>query len=211
MAKKMIMTENYCDECDDVLHAVFDIDDFESHHRGSIMCKCGTVVMPCNECDDHGMCGDCPWKDSIATPAMSDVEYVKWIKENEPATWEILKDSYNGGVYAEVIRKLEEANDANDKASKPTECKEMWIVVFDEIDDDGHIGVVNRMAYDSIGEAVWAIEEDIEQYKSGLTSDNITIEEDEDNDMFEVYEDGKLMCRWAIRSVKIPMNANELN
>lgn len=209
MAKKMIMTENYCDECDDVLHAVFDIDDFESHRLGSIMCKCGTVVMPCNECEDHGMCGDCPWKDSIPTPAMSDVEYVKWIKETAPASWEILKDAFNGG--AELIRELEKANESTDKASEATESNDMWIVVFDEIDDDGYIGVVNRTAYASVGEAVNAMEKDIEQYKIGLTSDNITIEEDEDNDMFEVYEDGRLKCRWAIRSVKIPMNANEVN
>lgn len=208
MNNKMIMTENYCDECDDVLHAVFDVDDFESHRRGSIMCKCGTVVMPCNECGDHGMCGDCPWRDSIPTPAMSDVEYVKWVKENAPASWEILKDAYNGGKYAEVIRELEKANEATDKASEATESKVMWIVVFDVIDYDWHIDVVKGMAYDSIGEAVWAMEDAIEEYKSGLTSDNITIEEDEDNDVFEVYEDGKLKCRWAIRSVRIPMNAN---
>lgn len=211
MAKNMIMTENYCDECDEVLHAVFDIDDFESHHRGSIMCKCGTVVMPCNECDDHGMCGDCPWKDSIATPAMSGVEYLKWMKENKPASWEILKEAYNDSMYAKAIRELEETDEANDKASKPTEGKDMWIVVFDVIDYDWHIDVVKGTAYETVGEAVGAMEEAIEEYKSGLKSDNITIEEDEDNDVFEVYEDEKLKCRWAIRSVKIPMNTNELN
>ena len=211
MAKNMIMTENYCDECDDVLHAVFDIDDFESHHRGSIMCKCGTVVMPCNECEDHGMCGDCPWKDSIPTPAMSDVEYLKWMKENEPASWEILKDAYNGGKYAELIRELEESTEATDKASEATENKDKWIVRFDVLDDDCHIGVVNGTAYDSVGEAVSAMEDDIKAYKIGLTSDNITIEEDEDSDMFEVYVDGKLMCRWVIRSVRSSTNVNKLN
>lgn len=205
MNKKMFMTENYCDECDDVLHAVFDIDDFESHHRGSIMCKCGTVVMPCNECDDHGMCGDCPWRDSIPTPAMSDVEYMKWMKENEPASWEILKDSYNGGKYAELIRELEEVSETTDKDS---ENNLMWFALYKDTDKNDDFGVLNGMIYDSIGEADNAIKNDIEEFKIGLTGD---IRVDEEDGVFELYEDDRLMCTWRIQSVKSSTIANELD
>lgn len=196
---KMIMTENYCDDCDNVLHAVFDIGDFESHRRGSIICECGTVVMPCNECDGK-LCGDCPWKESIPTPAMTDVEYVKWVKENAPTLYDVLKDPYNGGKYAEVIRELDGVGEATDKVSEPTESKEMWIVVFNEFDDDDYVGIVNRKAYNSVGEAVDAMDADIERWTNGRH--NIIIEEDEDRDITEVSQDGKLLCRWAIRSCK---------
>ena len=197
--KRVIITENYCDDCDNVLHAVFDIKDFESHRRGSIVCECGTVVMPCNECDGIG-CGDCPWKNSTPTPAMTDMEYVKWVKENSPSLYEILKDIDNGGKYAEVIRELDGVVETTDKVSKPTESNDMWVVIFDEFDDGGHTGIVNRRAYDSVGEAANAMDTDIERYTNGMT--NITIEEDEDKDITEVSQDEKLLCRWAIRSCK---------
>lgn len=209
MAKNMIMTENYCDECDDVLHAVFDIDDFESHRLGSIMCKCGTVVMPCNECEDHGMCGDCPWKDSIPTPAMSDVEYVKWIKENEPSSWEVLKDALNGGKYAEVIRELEESSEKGDEPNEESEDNLMWVALFKETDEDGNFGILNGLVYDSVGEAVNAIKNDIEEYKIGLMGDDIKVIEGDDS--FEMYVDGRMMCTWGIQSVKSSTIANELD
>lgn len=198
MTDVKIMTENYCDECDNVLHAVFDIGDFESHRRGSIVCECGTVVMPCNECDGNE-CGDCPWRDSIPTPAMTDVEYVKWVKENAPSLYNVLKDPCNGGSYAEIIRELDGVSEAIEKVNKPTESKDLWIVIFYEY-DDGRTGIVNRKAYDSIGEAVSALDTDIERYTNGMQ--NITIEEDEDEDITEVSQDGKLLCRWVIRSCK---------
>lgn len=208
MAKNMIMTENYCDDCDNVLHAVFDIKEFDSHRRGSIVCECGTVVMPCNECDGIG-CGDCPWKDSIPTPAMTDVEYVKWAKENAPSLYEVLKDPDNGGKYAEVIRELEESSDKDDEPNEESEDNLMWVALFKETDEDGNFGVLNGLVYDSVGEAVNAIKNDIEEYKIGWSSNDVKVIESDD--LFEMYVDGRMMCSWGFQSVHRSTIANELN
>ena len=107
-------TENFCDDCDDVLHAVFNIKDFWGHKVGLIRCKCGCVVKPCNECggeDADGnavSCDNCPWVNAKITDAMTDEEYVLWLKDNDKNTFEVYADPKNGyDHYREVIETLE--------------------------------------------------------------------------------------------------------
>jgi hypothetical protein len=70
-----MMTENYCTECDEVVHQVFDDEAFYNHTVGTITCpKCGSIVMPCNECDDHSKCGECPWNGVNGTVGMDDCD-----------------------------------------------------------------------------------------------------------------------------------------
>lgn len=83
-----MITENYCD---DVIHAVFDEDEFYSYKTGRIRCSCGCVVVPCNECVDengqHYNCAECPWANAEIVDAMSDYGYVRWIRDNCPNTF----------------------------------------------------------------------------------------------------------------------------
>lgn len=77
------MFEEYCG-CDKngVVHAVFDMDEFNTHKVGRIRCSCGNIVYPCDACEDHSRCNNCPWKDSEITECMTDAEYFKWVKDN---------------------------------------------------------------------------------------------------------------------------------
>lgn len=104
-----ILTENYCDECDEVLNQVFDYKAFRSHKVGALICpKCGHVTMPCNECEDHDGCGDCPWAKSERTVAMSDESYMRYLRAYEPEIYREIKSGDNGDYYAEIIKKIEE-------------------------------------------------------------------------------------------------------
>lgn len=58
----MIMMEDYCCECDGVINAECDCEDFNSHKAGRVRCPmCGAVNLPCNECADHTACNNCPY------------------------------------------------------------------------------------------------------------------------------------------------------
>jgi hypothetical protein len=99
-----MMTENYCDECDEVVHQVFDDEAFYNHTVGTIICpKCGSIVMPCNECDDHGKCGECPWNGVNGTVGMDDCEVILWYKEHETHTYDMMKNGELGIGYKEII------------------------------------------------------------------------------------------------------------
>lgn len=105
---KPIMTENYCDDCDDVLHAVFDGFDFFNYKVGRIRCKCGCIVKPCNECEiDHiRSCANCPYDKAKVVDAMTDEEYAKWEKENEPETFALMLKGELGEHYEKVAKKV---------------------------------------------------------------------------------------------------------
>lgn len=61
----MMEMENYCTECDNVIDAECDEEDFFSHKVGRIKCpKCGTINRPCNECVEHWECWHCPWNNA---------------------------------------------------------------------------------------------------------------------------------------------------
>ena len=64
LEKGMMRVEEYCDDCDRMVCAVFSREDFDAHKVGRIRCRHGHVVMPCQECEDHDQCHDCPWKDA---------------------------------------------------------------------------------------------------------------------------------------------------
>lgn len=104
-----ILTENYCDECDKVLHQVFDRDAFYAHKVGALICpKCGHVTMPCNECDDHDACANCPWTNADKSKVMSDEALMRYLKAHEPEVYKSFKNGDNGDYYAEVIKNIEE-------------------------------------------------------------------------------------------------------
>lgn len=108
---KMMLMENYCDYCDAVLHTVCDVEEFYAFKVGAIRCnECGGVhghiVMPCNECRDengnHYNCAECPWKNSKVLDTMSDEEYVKYIKKNEPETFKKMLNGDLGEFYKDL-------------------------------------------------------------------------------------------------------------
>lgn len=71
--------ENFCDECDAVLDAVFDDERFWSFEVGRIKCaECGYVNVPCNECFGTDIknvygCLNCPWATAAVTTSMPKV------------------------------------------------------------------------------------------------------------------------------------------
>lgn len=109
MKRNLILIENYCDECDEVLHQVFDEGQFLSHKVGALICpNCGHVTMPCNECENHADCGNCPWANAEKSNTMSDEAYMRYLKSHEPKIYKKFKDGENGDYYAEIIKKIEE-------------------------------------------------------------------------------------------------------
>lgn len=79
MHEKM-WTENYCGECDAVLNALFDPDEFWSFKVGRVRCReCGAVTNPCNECFGTDIektvgCDNCPWANAEITDEMTEEE-----------------------------------------------------------------------------------------------------------------------------------------
>lgn len=111
MAKRgEILTENYCDNCDEVLNQVFSTKAFYAGKVGALICpKCGHVTMPCNECEDHDACGDCPWEKSERCVAMSDESYIRYLRAYEKDSYNMFKSGENGDYYDKIIKKIEEA------------------------------------------------------------------------------------------------------
>ena len=103
-----MMTENYCDECDEVVHAVFDEEDFYGHKVGTIRCPhCGNAIMPCNECEDHSRCGECPWHGVRPTEALSDEAYVRYERDCNPKVFEMFKNGDLGETYQSIALAIE--------------------------------------------------------------------------------------------------------
>lgn len=109
MDMERIITEDFCDECDEVLHQVFARKAFFAHQVGVVICpKCGHATMPCNECENHDACGNCPWTNAEKPNTMSDEAYMRYLKSHEPKIYKKFKDGENGDYYAEIIKKIEE-------------------------------------------------------------------------------------------------------
>ena len=108
--RSYILTENFCDECDEVLNQVFDEKAFYAGKVGALICpKCGHVTMPCNECEDRFNCEKCPWRRAKAkvSKAMTDEEYIRYIRVHEPELYEMFKNGENGHYYDKIIAKIE--------------------------------------------------------------------------------------------------------
>ena len=77
--KKTLQTENFCSQCDNVLHAEFDANSFWNYEVGRVRCEeCGTITLPCNECfgtDAHekSECNECPWKNASVVDELEGV------------------------------------------------------------------------------------------------------------------------------------------
>jgi hypothetical protein len=103
-----MLLENYCDECDEVVHAVFNDDDFINHRIGTIRCPvCGSTILPCNECENHDMCSECPWDNVPPEDAMSDEAYMRYIRAYEPWLYEKFVNGEMGNHYDDIIKKIE--------------------------------------------------------------------------------------------------------
>lgn len=150
-SSKYFVSENFCDDCDNTVHAIFNIDDFNNHKVGRIRCKCGCVVEPCNECESRDDCGDCPYKNAEIVDEMSDESYMRWLKDNEPKTYEVFKSGDNGDYYSDIIRKIEEESAENG--------------------DEDELQKVNSVAYTLADYGIWGAggDEDYEQKKWGAT------------------------------------------
>ncbi len=76
----LALTENFCDECDSVVNAAFDVERFWRHEVGRVRCPtCGAVVAPCNECfgtdiQEKFGCGACPWRSSAVAEAQMAID-----------------------------------------------------------------------------------------------------------------------------------------
>ena len=102
-----MLTENYCDECDEVVHAVFDDEDFRNHRVGSVKCpKCGHIIMPCNECENRAGCGNCPWASCHPEKAMSDEAFVRYLKDEEPDCFGKFLDGSMGEKYRQIAKSV---------------------------------------------------------------------------------------------------------
>ena len=69
--------------------------------------ECGTIIKPCNECDDNNRCADCPWKNASISEAMSDEDHILWYKENNMEIYEMMKNGDLGIGYKELVEELE--------------------------------------------------------------------------------------------------------
>ncbi len=73
-------TENFCDECDSVVNAAFDVERFWRYEVGRVRCPtCGAIVSPCNECfgtdiKDSVGCDECPWGASAISDAQTSID-----------------------------------------------------------------------------------------------------------------------------------------
>lgn len=110
-----IITENYCDECGNQVHATFDKEDFYNFKVGLVRCsECGHIIKPCNECMDvngegYSSCANCPWTGAKVVDSATNEEYLRFIKENDTSLYEAYKNEDNGFVcFSETIKKLEE-------------------------------------------------------------------------------------------------------
>lgn len=109
---KMI-TENYCDRCDACVHAVIDFDEFAKFRSGPVRCHCGHVVMPCNECDEGRLlgksfdCARCPWRNCDPMDEMTDLDYVRFIKDDDPAVFDCYLNGHCGEIYQKLAEEIE--------------------------------------------------------------------------------------------------------
>ena len=103
-----ILTEDYCCECDETVHQVFSEKDFFAHKVGRIRCpNCGHAILPCNECEDHDACGNCPWKKAAVYDAMSDEAYIRHLRTDDPELYKMFKSGDMGDHFMGIIEKVE--------------------------------------------------------------------------------------------------------
>ena len=104
------MQENYCDECDEVLHSLVDAEDFAAFRAGPVRCLCGHVVMPCNECrielDEEQDCSNCPFRNAAVSTPLTDEEYVAWVKANELDGFLLMLEGGMGDAYQKVAKEI---------------------------------------------------------------------------------------------------------
>jgi hypothetical protein len=76
--------------------------------------------------------------------------------------------------------------------------KRYWVATYKEQDSNElntSFGCIGGFIYKTIGEAINAIKNDMEEYKRGLTG-SIRVEEDDEEYLFCMYENGKIVCTW---------------
>lgn len=120
---KAILTEDYCTECDEEVHQVFGEKAFLAHQVGRVRCPtCGSIVLPCNECEDNLACDNCPWASASIEKSMSDEAYIRYIRTEEPDLYELFRSGRNGNYYRDIIEKVEkELKEKKAKAEKDAE------------------------------------------------------------------------------------------
>ena len=60
-----MLLEESCAECDAVVTALVDKQAFVEHKAGRVRCpECGAAIRPCNGCDEHDKCDECPYAEA---------------------------------------------------------------------------------------------------------------------------------------------------
>ena len=108
---KPFINEEICAHCEEVTHNIFHTTAFWKYKEGAILCPCGEVSMPCNACggkDADGNevnCNECPWRNTKPKKPLTDLQYLKWVKKNEPEVFKAYKEGVSGEYYKEIIEK----------------------------------------------------------------------------------------------------------
>lgn len=94
--------------------------------------------------------------------------------------------------------------------------KNYWVVCYKEYETElaeeveTSFGCLGGMIYETVGEAVNAIKNDIEEFKTGLEGD-VRVEQHEEEFVWIVYENNKKVCCWQPQYMKMSKDANELD
>lgn len=106
--KDFFVNEETCPECDETFVVRFKTEDFDNHETGRIVCpKCGRFVMPCNACNIHSDCANCPWKNANAVSPMTDRGYVLWCLRHSPQSFEMMLEGKLGSVYEKIAKSFD--------------------------------------------------------------------------------------------------------
>ena len=93
--------------------------------------------------------------------------------------------------------------------------KGYWVAIFNdriaEYDGErGNFGNICGLIYETEGEALNAVKNDIEEYKKGL-SGKIDVMEDDKHKDYHCYENDRLVCSWSIQFMRMSKDVNELD
>lgn len=83
-----------------------------------------------------------------------------------------------------------------------------WLATYKELDGEA-FGALNSLIYETEGDAVNAIKNDIEEYK--LSYKNEKIEVREYGNQWTMHINGTLVCIWELQAVRMSKEFNEID
>ena len=90
-----------------------------------------------------------------------------------------------------------------------------WVAIYNdrifEYDGErGNFGNIGGLIYETSGEALNAVKNDIEEYKKRLNG-NVKVVEDDKHNVYHCYENDKLVCSLSIQFMRMSKEVNELD